>query len=70
VPFVRFSAIDTQDDVASGGTRNGLANRDEITAGLSFYPIPNLVIKADYTFTYSDANNLPNRTDLGIGYDF
>lgn len=70
VGFVRYSDLNPQDEVPSTGTLTPTNNQQEVTFGLSYYPVSNLVFKADYTFVDSDGGNRPNRTDLGIGYAF
>jgi hypothetical protein len=70
VAFVRYEYIDPQ----SGKTLAGPANRNlslrETTLGIGFYPMPRVVIKADYTFVESLAADLADRIALGVGYAF
>jgi len=71
VVFVRYDDINTQFDMPNGVARSGAGDRDEWTFGVGFYPVPNLVIKADYQIrndaTSTDVDNLFN---LGIGWSF
>lgn len=70
VAFVRYEYIDPQ----SGKTLAGPANRNlslrETTLGVGFYPMPRVVLKADYTFVESLAADLADRVALGVGYAF
>jgi phosphate-selective porin len=70
VGFIRYSDLKPQAETPSGVAKNPANNQQEVTLGMSFYPVPNLVFKADYTFVDSDAGNVANRTDFGVGYAF
>lgn len=71
VPFVRYSEYDTQAGaISGGGAVTGANARQEFTLGASFYPVSNVVFKADYTFAENDSNTAGDRIDLGVGYDF
>jgi hypothetical protein len=50
VPFIRYSQIRTQSDLldGSGYRDDGIANRDFLTFGLSYFLNQNFVVKADY----------------------
>ena len=50
----------------SGVAKDPAGDRSEITLGLNFYPIPNVVIKADYQVR----DGLSNLFNLGIGWEF
>jgi hypothetical protein len=47
VPFVRYEDFDTNENVASGRTRDGSAHREIWTYGLACYPIAQIAVKAD-----------------------
>jgi hypothetical protein len=68
--FVRFDAFDTQYDMPSGVARNPDGEREEWTIGLSFYPIPNLVVKTDYQFRDSAGESPGDTFNLGVGFQF
>jgi hypothetical protein len=70
VGFVRYSYLDPQYGNVPGGDRNRALTLRETTVGISIYPVPNLVFKADYTFADSVLGDAPNRFDLGLGYQF
>ncbi|HEX3034585.1 MAG TPA: hypothetical protein VHT73_05535, partial [Thermodesulfobacteriota bacterium] len=69
-PFVRFEKYDTQFEVPSGFMRDPANDRRLLTVGLSYKPIPNVVIKADYQFRDNDADSADNQFNLGLGYVF
>ncbi len=69
-PFYRFAYYDTQRDVPSGSARDRSREITVQTVGLSFKPIPNVVIKADYRNRDSRAGDLPDEFNLGIGFAF
>jgi len=67
-PFIRYEKFDTQSRLSAGAVAD-LANRDRIlTTGLSFKPIPDVVIKADYQKFFTNSDN--DRLNFGIGYQF
>jgi hypothetical protein len=70
VTFLRYDAIDTQKDMPSGVARDPAGERDEITFGFSFFPTTALVIKTDYQIRDDEADGLPERFNLGIGWSF
>ena len=47
VPFVRVEEFDTNDDVRSGFSRQGTAEREVTTAGVAYFPIPEVAFKLD-----------------------
>ncbi len=71
VVFIRYDNFDTQYRVPEEVTPDERGDREEITVGISFYPVHNLVLKADYQFrddaTEEDA---PDQFNLGIGWQF
>ncbi len=69
-PFYRFAYYDTQRHVPSGSARDKSLEITVQTVGLSFKPIPNVVIKADYRNRDSRAGDLPDEFNLGIGFAF
>jgi hypothetical protein len=70
VLFVRYDYSDTQFGDVPGGTRDRTQSRKETTAGLAYFPVPNLVFKADYTWADTVAGRGDNRVNFGVGYDF
>jgi hypothetical protein len=77
VPFIRFSQIVTQTGLASGTTiDNGTANRDFITAGVSWFLNEHFVVKGDWRHnldesTVSEASAASqDYFQLGVGMFF
>lgn len=71
VLFVRYDDYNTQEKMPPGVFENPEGNRSEWTFGLNFYPIPNLVIKADYQIREDKSNkDLDDLFNLGIGWQF
>jgi hypothetical protein len=70
VPYVRYEELDTQQEVPTGFERN-LANDQQIlTAGFSFYPHSQVVLKTDYEVNRNAANTGVNQWNFGLGYNF
>lgn len=69
-PYVRFEQIDTQDKVPEGFSRSGATDRQILTFGASWLPIPNLVVKADYQVRKNAADTGVNQFNLNLGYMF
>jgi hypothetical protein len=69
-PFVRWEQYDSQAKVPTGFSRNPANDRNDLTIGLNYKPIPNVVIKAEYQYLDSRANNSDNQFNFGLGYVF
>jgi hypothetical protein len=69
-PFLRFEALNTQAGVPAGGVQDPALNQRVLTAGLDFKPIPQVVVKADWQQTSSDAPGSLQQWDLGLGFVF
>lgn len=69
-PFVRYENFDTQKSVPSGFARNPANDRQNLTFGFSYKPIPQVVIKADYQWKDNEADSADNQFNLGLGYVF
>jgi len=69
-PFVRWEQYDTQAKVPTGFSRNPANDRNDLTIGLNYKPIPNVVIKAEYQYLDNQANNSDNQFNFGLGYVF
>lgn len=71
VVFARYEEYDTQYEMPAGVAKNDTKDRDEITFGINFYPVPNLVLKADYQIRNDAArDDLDDLLNLGIGFTF
>lgn len=69
VIFARYDDYDTQYKMPAGVAKNPAGDRDELTFGINFYPVPNLVIKADYQIRDSKAaGGLSDMINFGIGF--
>jgi hypothetical protein len=69
-PFVRFERLDTQADVPSGFIPDRSRDVTVINLGLSFKPIPNVVIKADYRNLDAAAGQIADEFNIGFGFIF
>jgi len=69
-PFVRFEKYNTQYKVPSGFESNPANDRITVTYGLSYKPIPNIVIKLDFQDRRNEDDTADNQFNLGIGYVF
>ena len=70
VPFVRYERFNTQEDVPAGFVPDETRNRTVVTAGINFFPHPNVVFKVDYRQFDSKGGELPELNDLNIGVGF
>ncbi len=71
-PFIRFERLDTQADVPSGFTADKSKDIRVINAGLSFKPIPNVVLKLDYRNLdgKGKAGQIADELNVGLGFIF
>jgi hypothetical protein len=69
-PFFRYEFYDTQWKMPSGFDADGSKRRHILTAGLQYYPLSNVVIKADYRNRKADDGRLADELNLGIGLAF
>jgi hypothetical protein len=69
-PFVRFEKYNTQYKVPSGFESNPANDRITVTYGLSYKPIPNIVIKLDFQDRRNEDDTADNQFNVGIGYVF
>jgi outer membrane receptor protein involved in Fe transport len=67
-PFVRYEQYDTLAGVPTGFTKDGSYDRWIYQAGLTYKPIPNISIKADYRNIHSSAGQMPDELNLGVGF--
>jgi hypothetical protein len=68
VPFARLEAYDTQAAVPQGFTGNPTYNTRELTFGLSYRPIREVVVKTDYLLR--GRRNAPDETQISAGIGF
>jgi hypothetical protein len=69
--FIRYEDFDTQYKMPSGLTGDPSKDKQEITFGVNFYPVPNFVVKADYQiFDDASGNGRKDQFNIGIGWAF
>jgi hypothetical protein len=68
VVFGRFENTNTQHKMPVGFAADPANDRHNVTVGLSYLPIPQVAIKADYQFNWNAANADVDRLNLGIGF--
>ncbi len=68
--FVRWEELDTQARVPAGFTANPANDQRILTLGLSFQPIHQIVLKADWQRVQTAARTGVNSVNLGLGYVF
>jgi len=71
-PFVRWEDVDLHRSVADGLARNPSYDYTLLTAGLTYKPLPNVVLKGDYQLkdTAAAARSRSERVNVGIGFVF
>ncbi|MFI5362252.1 MAG: hypothetical protein ACHQ49_09810 [Elusimicrobiota bacterium] len=69
-PFFRYERYDTQAKVPSGYQRNLANDRTVYTMGVSYKPIPRVVLKADYQVRTNHAGTGVNQFNMAAGYEF
>jgi len=69
-PFVRWETYDTQADVPAGFAADPSNDVDILTFGVAYFPIPNIVFKADYQDVDDDGRTGVDQFNLAMGYIF
>lgn len=69
-PWIRYTSLDTQDEVPSGFERNRSRDRDIFEVGVSYKPIPQVVFKLDYRNFDSEGDDLTDELRIGGGFVF
>ena len=70
LPFVRYEQYDTQAAVPTGYERNPENDVKELTVGLTFQPIPQLILKTDWQQRHNAAKTGVNVWNASLGYVF
>jgi hypothetical protein len=70
IPFARVESFDTQRDVPAGFARNPANDARILTLGFNYYPIDQLVLKADFLRVRNEARTGQNEIRVGLGYVF
>lgn len=68
--FARYSHYNLADKVPAGSTADPALNKTVTTTGVSYFPLANIVIKADYAAKRSGAGNDEDEFNLGAGFVF
>jgi opacity protein-like surface antigen len=69
-PWVRYSRFNTQEDVPSGFTADDAQDREDVEIGLTYKPIPQVVIKTEYRYLEAEEGSRPDEYRLGAGFVF
>jgi hypothetical protein len=69
-PYVRYEQYDTQAEVPAGYARNLANDNTELTLGLGFQPIDQLIFKADWQQRHNAAETGVNQWNVSLGYIF
>lgn len=67
-PFFRYERFNTQAAVPDGFAADNFYNRWIYQGGLTYKPIPNISVKADYRNINSAGRPVPDEFNLGIGF--
>jgi hypothetical protein len=70
IPFVRYEAYDSQNEVPVGFTRNGANDVRVKTIGVSWRPISHIVVSADFQGFENRAGTGTDQWNLGLGFIF
>lgn len=70
VPFVRYEHYNTMQSVEGAVAIDPRYKKDLFTAGINYFPLRNLVIKADFAHRWVDSGNYhsENTFSLGVAY--
>lgn len=69
-PFVRWEELNTQARVPQGFAANPANDQRILTVGVSFKPIPQIVLKLDWQDVHNRARTGVNAVNFGVGYVF
>ena len=69
-PFFRYEQLDTVAEAPTGFADDPARDREIFQGGLSYKPIPNVVIKADYRNFEAKAGDRADEFNLGLGFIF
>jgi hypothetical protein len=68
VLFGRFEDFNTQSSMPAGFAANPANDRNTIITGISYLPIPQVALKADYMTNWNRANGGVDQFNLGVGF--
>ena len=69
-PYYRWERVDTQATMPVGFDRSRSTDNIFNTIGVEVKPIPNIVVKGDYTWVSNDADTGVDQFSIGLGYVF
>jgi hypothetical protein len=69
-PYLRWEQLDTQAAVPDGWSRNPANDREVLTLGLDYKPLPQLVFKLDWEQNTNAADSGVDQVNFAIGYIF
>lgn len=69
-PFFRYERYDTQQRTPGSFSKNPANSRVEYVLGLTYKPIPQVAVKADYQWNRNQARAGVNQFNLGLAYIF
>ena len=69
-PFFRYEYLDTQHDVAGGFRKDQSRDYDLFVYGVSYKPIPQVVVKVDYRDFRAKRGSLRDEVQASIGFVF
>lgn len=70
IPFFRYEKVDTQGTVVDGMTKNQSLDKIYNVIGLSYKPLANIALKADYAKVMTGAENGADEWNLGVAWQF
>ena len=70
IPFIRLETYDTQKKVPAGFSRNPANDVDVSTFGVSYLPIPNIVLKLEYQDVSNAAGTGLDQWNMAVGWLF
>ena len=68
VTFIRYESTNTNFSMPVSSTEDPANDRRSITTGISYLPIPQVALKADYQFNWNKANSGTDQFNLGLGF--
>jgi len=69
-PFVRYERFDTNATVPAGVARDPSRDERVTTAGLNYWPTPQVVVKVDVQELHNQAGSGADRWNVGVGWWF
>jgi len=69
-PFVRYERLDTNNSLPAGVARDPSRDERVATAGINYWPTPQVVVKVDVQDFHNDASTGLDRWNVGVGWWF